>query len=78
MAKSRKRTTPAKAAPVESTTTVVETVETQPIRQTIAMRAYELFLLRGATHGHDWGDWLAAERELTVRDPLADAADYAG
>jgi Protein of unknown function (DUF2934) len=78
MAKSRKRTKPAKAAPVESTSTIVETVEAEPIHQSIATRAYELFLLRGATHGHDWGDWLAAERELAVREPVADAADYAG
>ena len=30
----------------------------------IARRAYELFELRGAAHGHDWDDWLSAEREL--------------
>ena len=30
----------------------------------IARRAYELFLQRGGEHGHDWEDWLAAEREL--------------
>ena len=30
----------------------------------IARRAYELFLRRGAQHGQDWDDWLAAEREL--------------
>jgi hypothetical protein len=28
------------------------------------MRAYELFLQRGAQHGQDFEDWLAAEREL--------------
>jgi hypothetical protein len=28
------------------------------------MRAYQLFLERGAQHGQDWDDWLAAEREL--------------
>jgi DUF2934 family protein len=32
----------------------------------IAVRAYELFLQRGCTHGHDWEDWLAAERELAL------------
>jgi hypothetical protein len=31
----------------------------------IARRAYELFAERGAVHGHDIEDWLAAERELT-------------
>ena len=30
----------------------------------IAMRAYELFLRRGAQDGDDLQDWLAAEREL--------------
>ena len=30
----------------------------------IARRAYELFLERGATHGHDVDDWLTAESEL--------------
>src|SRR5207249_10482105 len=30
----------------------------------IAPRAYDLFELRGAAHGHDWDDWLSAEREL--------------
>lgn len=30
----------------------------------IATRAYELFVERGRTHGHDVDDWLAAEREL--------------
>ena len=30
----------------------------------IAQRAYELWLKRGAPHGSDQDDWLAAEREL--------------
>ena len=34
----------------------------------IARRAYELFELRGAAHGHDWDDWLSAERELGASD----------
>lgn len=32
--------------------------------ETIRVRAYELFLTRGATHGDDLADWLSAEREL--------------
>ncbi len=32
--------------------------------ETIRLRAYELFLARGATHGNDLADWLNAEREL--------------
>jgi hypothetical protein len=30
----------------------------------IARRAYEIFLARGAEHGHDLDDWLQAEREV--------------
>jgi hypothetical protein len=39
----------------------------------IRVRAYELYLARGGSHGGDFDDWLAAERELrqTVQ-PLAD------
>ncbi len=32
--------------------------------ETIRVRAYELFLARGAIHGSDLADWLSAEREL--------------
>jgi hypothetical protein len=35
-----------------------------PTHEAIATRAYELFLQRGADHGQDFDDWLAAEREL--------------
>lgn len=34
--------------------------------QEIAARAYEIFLKRGASHGHDLDDWLEAERELAA------------
>jgi hypothetical protein len=37
---------------------------TQPTRDMIASRAYELWCERGFDHGHDVEDWLAAEREL--------------
>lgn len=36
-----------------------------PAEPDIAVRAYEIFLSRGASHGHDLDDWLQAERELT-------------
>ncbi|GEM_PF-1300903 len=36
-----------------------------PTFEQIQQRAYELFLARGGTHGCDWADWFAAERELT-------------
>jgi hypothetical protein len=32
----------------------------------IAMKAYELFCLRGCEHGSDLEDWLTAERELSL------------
>ncbi len=33
----------------------------------ISIRAYELYEQRGAGDGHDWDDWLEAERELQAR-----------
>jgi hypothetical protein len=33
----------------------------------IARRAYELYVARGLTDGHDLDDWLEAERELRRR-----------
>ena len=35
-------------------------------RDRVAMRAYELYLARGAGDGGDFDDWLAAERELAT------------
>jgi hypothetical protein len=32
--------------------------------ETIRLRAYEFFLARGATHGHDLADWLNAEKQV--------------
>ena len=37
-----------------------------PAHGDIANRAYEIFLQRGAQHGQDFEDWLAAERELQI------------
>ncbi len=37
----------------------------------IAERAYQLFLARGGEHGHDFEDWLRAERELSKLKPRA-------
>ncbi|MFZ5875635.1 MAG: DUF2934 domain-containing protein [Nitrospirota bacterium] len=34
------------------------------LQQQIAERAYQLFQLRGGSHGSDVEDWLAAEREV--------------
>jgi hypothetical protein len=38
--------------------------------EAVRVRAYWLFLARGATHGDDLTDWLNAERELIgARNP---------
>ncbi len=34
--------------------------------EAVAKRAYEKFVARGCTHGHDQEDWLAAEQELVA------------
>lgn len=36
----------------------------QDIHDAIARRAYDLFVSRGFSHGHDWADWFLAESEL--------------
>lgn len=36
----------------------------QPAHEAIARHAYELWLARGGTHGHDIDDWLEAEWDL--------------
>jgi hypothetical protein len=33
----------------------------------IARRAFEIFLSRGGSHGHDMDDWLKAELEVNAR-----------
>ncbi len=35
-----------------------------PIAADIELRAYQMFLQRGAAHGHDLEDWLTAERQV--------------
>ncbi|HEY4395919.1 MAG TPA: DUF2934 domain-containing protein [Polyangia bacterium] len=35
-----------------------------PTHEEVARRAYELYLARGAEHGHDAEDWAQAESEL--------------
>jgi hypothetical protein len=46
-----------------ATTRPAAAFDSAPTHDAIAMRAYELFLQRGARHGQDFEDWLAAERE---------------
>jgi DUF2934 family protein len=35
-----------------------------PVAEDIEVRAYHLYLGRGASHGHDLDDWLQAERQV--------------
>ena len=73
MAKSRKRQDGA-ATPSESSETLKDstpvgtsgrdTANTANYADRVAMRAYELYLARGASDGRDFDDWLAAEREI--------------
>jgi hypothetical protein len=53
-------------SPVRRTAAALTTIATAavPTHEAIATRAYELFLQRGAGHGRDFDDWVAAEREL--------------
>lgn len=36
----------------------------EPTQEQIRTRAYEIYLRRGGSHGHEWEDWIEAEREL--------------
>ena len=37
-----------------------------PNEEEIRIRAYQLYLERGAAHGNDFDDWVTAEKELKV------------
>jgi hypothetical protein len=37
---------------------------TEQLFERIGRRAYELYQLRGESHGQDWEDWLEAERQV--------------
>lgn len=51
---------------LETKTTGASALSHVPSGPEIAARAYEIFLSRGASDGHDLDDWLQAERELTA------------
>lgn len=38
-----------------------------PTHEQIALRAYEIYLERGGTSGHELEDWTRAERELLTK-----------
>ena len=64
MAKPTKRTEDDSALPASAPQNVGDTTAAAPDRERIAMRAYELYLARGAGDGAAMDDWLNAEREL--------------
>ena len=39
-------------------------VRRSPLLEEIELRAYEIYLRRGAAHGNDLDDWLQAERQV--------------
>jgi hypothetical protein len=41
-----------------------------PNHDTIERRAYELYEQRGREDGHDWDDWLQAEREIATPEAV--------
>ncbi len=43
------------------------TTEDHPTQEEIAVRAYEIYIERGATPGQDLDDWLQAEGELSEK-----------
>ena len=64
----KKRTIATRRTAIRSTRSAAAPVlPSPPSHDAIATRAYELFLERGAQHGQDWDDWLAAERELQLQ-----------
>jgi hypothetical protein len=44
----------------------------QSLQNEIALRAYELYLQRGETDGHEVEDWLRAEREVLSKQDRQD------
>lgn len=71
MAKMRKRTDSASVidnpGQPDPTGAIPNDSDAPDHRDRIAMRAYELYLARGASDGRDFDDWLAAEREIGDR-----------
>jgi hypothetical protein len=64
----RKNTQPAQTTqPSQPSSTPLQTAPAhEPTAEQIAVRAYELFLARGAQHGGHESDWHQAERELRL------------
>jgi hypothetical protein len=44
-----------------------ESADAANVTDSVARRAFELFLARGGVHGYDLEDWFTAERQLNSR-----------
>lgn len=66
---STRRRAPARAAAPRETAANGAAVQARrdPTYDEIAEAAYRRYLSRGGGHGHDFDDWLEAERELRSR-----------
>jgi hypothetical protein len=55
------------AAAVQKPQAPMGAIQTKrPAREEIELRAYQIYVSRGAVHGLDLEDWLQAEREVTI------------
>jgi hypothetical protein len=61
---SKRKRLEGREAPAAAPQSAGDTTVGAPDRDRIAMRAYELYLARGAGDGAAMDDWLSAEREL--------------
>lgn len=66
----RGRRSSRRAASSAAASTTAATKQSEPTRDQIAKRAYEIWLARGCEHGHDLDHWIEAERQLRKRSAL--------
>ena len=63
-------TKPSQSTTARRTPGTIEPISSRPMRmptqQEISVRAYEIFIARGAQHGRDQEDWYQAENELRL------------
>jgi Protein of unknown function (DUF2934) len=65
--KHRRSTSTVGAPPSDAIGEQAGVLGSEPTEDDIRRRAYERYLERGAEHGMDFEDWLAAERDLRSR-----------
>jgi hypothetical protein len=67
MSKAQRKTKTRRLVAAEDQPTIAAEDRRVITKDDVAQRAYQLFLARGHTHGHDVEDWLEAERQLRGR-----------